>query len=358
MLENMTQLEPFLDDLEARLDPAVEEALEAQWLAFTNHGAGTPVFSPRRPAAAPPRIDWPGVSLNDTLGDDEQAFTNMACQQLHGCSNTLAGAGGSLLCVRSNYGTGILPSLFGAPIQLMDRHYETLPGALPLPGGLDAIRRVVAEPLPRHEAGWGARVFEMGRRFRALLDSRPNTKRFIHLYHPDLQGPLDVAELLVGSDIFCAFYDEPELIHALLAKITGTYETVLDAWLETARPVSRGWSAHWGAMHKGLIMLRLDSGMNLSPEMIAEFSLPYDARLLKRYGGAMHSCGRVDHFFGLVAALEGCHGLNLSQPSYNDMEKVYAETIDARDVRFLNHPRDECRRLIAAGRATHGRVQG
>ncbi len=343
-------LTPFLDDLESRIDPAVEDALEARWQSFTfATWSQFPVFAPRRPEPAPPAIDWPAVTVNATLGDDDASFVRMAYQQLRGCSQTLANADGSLMCVRCNYGTGIFPAWFGAPLAIMDEHYDTLPSVTPLPGGLDAIQRVVAAPLPCHTDGWSARVFEMGRRFRRLLDSRPKLKRYVHLYHPDFQGPLDIAELLVGSNIFVAFYDEPDLILALLDRITTAYENIFDAWLALNPPRSPDWSIHWGAMHRGQIMLRLDSGMNLSPAMLEQFSLPFDARLFKRYGGAMHSCGRVDHFYGLVAALEGCHALNMSQPHLNDMDLIYRQTLD-RGIRFINHDANEARRLIDARR--------
>jgi hypothetical protein len=345
-------LTPFLDDLESRLDTSIEDAIEAQWKDFVFHGV-SPVFSPRRAKAAPSKIEWPNVSVNETRGDDDESYDRMALQQLRGVSGTLENGGGAMLNVRCNYGTVIFPTLFGAPEAIMDDCYNTLPTAVAIPGGMAGIRRVVASPLPHHEDGWGRRVFEMGRRFRAILDSRPKLKRYVHLYHPDIQGPLDVAELCVGSDIFLAFHDEAELMLALLDRVTIAYENFLDAWLAMNPPPSPDWNVHWGVMHRGHAMLRLDSGMNLSPDMLEKFSLPFDARLFKRYGGGLHSCGRVDHFFGAVARLEGCHCLNLSQPSYNDMDLVYRETLDV-GVRFFNHDGNEARRLIEAKRAnTH-----
>ena len=351
-------LEQHLDDLESRLDPEIEEDLEAQWKTFIFDGwSASPVFTPRRKKNAPPKIEWHWPSTNATIGDDEESFHFMALQQLCAVSGALHG-GHSMLNVRCNYGTGILPSLFGAPVAIMDKQYELLPTATAIPGGLDAIRRVVASPVPCHEEGWGARVFEMARRFRKLLDSRPKVKRYVHLYHPDIQGPLDVLEMCVGSNMFLALVDEPELMLAFLDRITDAYIGFLDAWLELTPPRNPGWSVHWGVMLRGHAMLRLDSGNNLSPEMMDRFSIPFDARILKRYGGGVHACGRVDHYYGAVARIEGCHCLNMSQPEMNDMEKVYRETID-RGVRLISHPWSECVRLSQPGaRPTHGLVQG
>ena len=76
-------------------------------------------------------------------------------------------------------------------------------------------------------------------------------------------------------------------------------------------------------------MLRCDIAMNISPEMYDEFSVPYDLILLQKYdGGAMHFCGRGDHYIELLARTPGLTGVNLSQPEYNDMEKIYRNTVD------------------------------
>ena len=42
----------------------------------------------------------------------------------------------------------------------------------------------------------------------------------------------------------------------------------------------------------------------------------------------MHFCGRGDHFIERLAKLEGLNGINMSQPHLNDMDKVFAATID------------------------------
>ena len=87
---------------------------------------------------------------------------------------------------------------------------------------------------------------------------------------------------------------------------------------------------HWGSLyHRGTILLRSDSAMNLSPELYREFSLPYDKRLLDTFGGgAIHFCGRGDHYIPDLCSLEGVYGINMSQPECNDMEVIYRHTVD------------------------------
>ena len=86
---------------------------------------------------------------------------------------------------------------------------------------------------------------------------------------------------------------------------------------------------HWGILyHRGKILLRDDSAMNLSPELYREYALPYDAELLEQYGGAVHFCGRGDHYAEALSTAKGLYGVNVSQPDYNDMEKIYRNTVD------------------------------
>jgi len=348
------ELERYLDDLESRIDPSVELQLQHEWETFVFKGWHAPLFKPSRPAPSLPRIAWPAVRVNQTLDATESGFTRMALQQFGLCSDQLAAGGGKILNVRANYGTGILASVLGASIHVMDDVYNVLPTALPLSN--EQLRACASAPVPEIACGQGARTLEMGRRLRQLLDSRPKISRFVHLYHPDLQGPLDIAELLWGSDIFVAFVDQPELVKALVEKVADTYLAFMDAWFEIARyPMDRPWTVHWGMMHRGRIMLRLDSGMNISPDMYRTFSLNADTRLLARHGGALHACGRVEHIYPIVARIPGLHGLNLSQPEYNDMESVYACTID-RGIRLLGLQVKESDRLVAAGRPTHGLI--
>ncbi len=51
-------IEPYLEDLEARLDADIETALLAEWRQFADGEFAGDVFSPRRIAASPAGIDW------------------------------------------------------------------------------------------------------------------------------------------------------------------------------------------------------------------------------------------------------------------------------------------------------------
>jgi uroporphyrinogen-III decarboxylase len=79
--------------------------------------------------------------------------------------------------------------------------------------------------------------------------------------------------------------------------------------------------------------------MNLSPEFYEEFAMPYDAKLLEHFGGgAMHFCGRGDHYIELLCSQPKLYSVNLSQPHLNDMEKIYRNTVD-KGVKLLSFNR-------------------
>ena len=342
---------PFLEDIEKRIDPAVEDRLWEEWSTFCGGGFRGDLFRPARAAASPTALAWPSVRVNQALED----YDSMLLQQLAGCSSALAKGTGALLNVRCNYGSSILPSLFGVKHFVMDDVYNTLPTTEPVEGGTDAIRRLVDAGIPDLSAGYGAQVMEMGRRFVETFAHYPNLAKYAKIYHPDMQGPMDVCEVLWGSGIFLEFFDNADLVHRLLDLVCETYVAFRREWLRIV-PAEGDTDTHWSLMHRGHIMLRDDSAMNLSPEMFAEFIAPYNQRLLREFGGgADHFCGKGDHYMEQLTALDGLHAINMSQPEYNDMETIYRHTVD-KGIPIIGMPRQEADRAVASGRNLHGLV--
>jgi len=348
----------LLHDLEQRIDPRVEERLFDQWKMFADGRIVDEVFSPKRPRPAPASLTWPHVLVNDAIKEPEA----MIVQQLEMCSKALAEGSGALLAVRCNYGTAILPSLFGAEVFLMDREIDTLPSCRPLEGGADAVKRLLNRGVPDLDTGQGEVVFRMGEYFGQLLREYPKLSRYVHIYHPDLQGPMNVCEMLWGGSLYVDFYDKPDLIKDFLALICETYIRFMRRWGEvgakdkagTASP--REYAVHWSMLHRGRIMVRDDAATNLSPAMYEEFARPYDQRLLHELGGgAIHFCGRGDHFIAQAAGLSGVHAVNVTQPALNDMETIFRHTID-RGINLLGLEKDAAEQAFARGRSLHGRV--
>ncbi|HEY3379172.1 MAG TPA: hypothetical protein VGL77_16955 [Armatimonadota bacterium] len=348
----MPLFDACLADLDERISPDEEKLLFDAWAAFVAGRSPDDVFTPRRTTSVPPKIVWPVVRVNATLDDSEA----MALQQLAGCSAALSAASGQLLCVRANYGTCILPSLFGAELFIMEDEHDTLPTNRPLPGGMEAMRALLDRGMPDLRQGLGGKVLDMGAFFAALAARYPNIGRSVHVYHPDLQGPMDVCELLWGSALFVDIYDEPELVHAVLQLITDTYIHFMQAWEGVIPPLAGGVAAHWGMLHQGRLLLRDDSATNFSPAMYDEFIRPYNAQLFAAFGGgAIHFCGHGDHFIKSLAETPGISAVQMSQPHLNDTEAIFRHTIE-QGINLLDFSRVAAEEIRATGRKFHGRV--
>lgn len=344
-------LEKYLEDLENRIDPAIEDGIFAQWQRFWNKSVNEDFFVPRR-TPSPSKLLWPKINVNDAIED--KSFELMLLQQLVAVNGALLSEDGTVLRIRTNYGTGIMPSLLGAKVVMMERELNTLPGTCALPGDKEKIERLIDSGVPHHLSGQGATVFECANFFLETLANYPKLQKYCWIFHPDLQGPFDICEVVWGSDIFISLYDTPELVHRFMELITDTYISFIDEWFKLIPP--RGdFNSHYGWIHPGKIRLSLDSCMNLSPDNYLEFVKKYDAALLNRYGGIVHSCGKVDHFVPLLADIQGYHAFNLSQPSYNNMESIYQNTIDM-NIPILGLERKTVNIAVDQKRKLHGMV--
>jgi hypothetical protein len=342
--------EDCLHDLAERFDATQEQLNDAAWQAFTHDEIKEDVFiaPPRRPA--PPRVPWPDIAINDAQEDYEL----MLWDQFHGVSKLLAIGSSLVPCVRCNYGTGILASLFGCPPFVMPRETNTLPTASPL-SSRTQVEAAIAAGIPDIRSGLGERVFTCEERFQEVFQQYSVLKRYITLYYPDVQGPVDVAELVCGSQLFLAFYEDPQFVHALLNVATETYRRFMQEWYRRV-PATGDVSIHWGLMHGGRLMLRNDSLMNLSSEFYEEFVQPYDEKLFREFGGgAIHFCGRLDHSIAALSRTRGLTAVNVFQPELNNMETIYQHTVD-RGIRIIGLPWSAVTAARIAKRSLHGQV--
>jgi len=311
----------LLEDIERRIDPDTEEDYQNRWKDFLGGRFPGEIFSPLRNKTSSPGLPVPHMNINDAIADPDK----MLYGQLESVSAALSG--NAVMNVRANYGTGIMTSLFGAEIFHMARENDTLPTTRSL-DDTDKIREILDAGMPALTSGFGRQVFDFGELWAETVKNYPKIRKYVRMFHPDLQGPLDVAELLWGGEMFYSMYDEPELVHGLLRLITDTYAAFIDKWFEMYPPDAE-MNCHWSTFfHRGALVIRDDSAMNLSPDFYREFAAPYDGELLGKYGGIVHFCGRGDHYMETLTSLPGLYGINMSQPEYNDMEKIYRLTVD------------------------------
>jgi len=311
----------LLNVIEDLIDPEVEDDYHRQWIDFLNGRNQDPIFRARRKKTFHTDYVFQNVNINDAIADYEL----MLVSQMEGVLNNLTKTD-RFLSVRSNYGVGILPSLFGTELFIMPREMNTLPNVRALSD--EQISNALGAGVPSTENGLGRQVLQMGEIYKEVFSHYPKINKYVNVYHPNAQGPLDSLELVWGSDMFYAMYDEPEQIHAMLELITKTYIVLLEKWYELYPQTE--YSIHWDSvMHKGSILLPQDSAMNISDEMYREFARPYDAKLLDHFnGGVIHFCGRGDHFIESMSQIPKLYGINLSQPHLNDREKIYRNTVD------------------------------
>jgi len=345
-------LDKCLEDLENRIDPSIEDELHAEWLAFTSGQFRGDFFRPGRKRQAPPAFTWPHIHINHAQkNEDAMLLSEYASWS---CNLALACHSGLIMCVRSNYGTGILPSLFGTELFVMDEKLNTQQTTKPLPD-LHSIQAAIERGIPPLTSGLGGKVLQTGRRLSEVAKRYPKISKYVHIYHPDLQSPMDAVELLWGSNLFLDIIDHPELVHTMLRLVTDTYIRFIREW-EKIIPPQDGHAIHWCVMHRGQIMLRDDSAMNFSPAMYDEFIRPYDAEILKQLGGgAVHFCGRGDHYIESCCQMEGLYAINMSQPEYNNMETIFHHTVD-RGIQLLGLAAPVTAAALNRGRDLHNCV--
>ncbi|MFI4912036.1 MAG: hypothetical protein ACIAQZ_10260 [Sedimentisphaeraceae bacterium JB056] len=356
-------LKKCLDDLEERIDPLVEDELYTEWVDFNEGKYQGDFFLPERAKKSPASFDWiqqaadhfggatarlKQIPVNDTL----ESYEIMALQQYHGASACLETGNGFMMTIRSNYGTCIMPSLFGAELYIMPEETNTLPTNYPL--GLDKIKEIVKNGVPDINGGLSEKVFTMGEFFREINRNYPKISKYVHVMHPDTQGVIDISELLWGSEMLLAFYEQPQLVKDLFQVVSDTYIAFMEKWQQIF-PFNADYNAHWGFLHKGNIVYRSDSVMNISPDMYEEFVFEHQKRILNHYTGVLHFCGRGDHYVKQLSNIDGLTAVNLSQPEYNDMENIYTETID-KGKHILLLPAEEGKRAVDDGRDLRGLV--
>ena len=343
-------LTPYLNDLEARIDPAEEDALAASWLGFADKKFTGNCFIPLRKASAP-GIDWPHVMINDAVND----LDLMVLGQLEICSNSLRSGTGELLSVRPNYGCGIIPSVLGAELFVMPYETDTLPATRPLRGGRDDLLRFIEADRPDFSSGLAGKSFAFGERFMELTRDYPKIRQYVHIYNPDLQGPFPLVESLWGSDVYMDLLDEPDDVLLVLSYLTDLYIRLLRKWKETYPDFDDTHAIEWGLLHKGATVLRNDAVMNLSGDMYSELIRPFDAKIFAEFGGIMHFCGRGHHYIEEASEIEGLYGFNLSQPDWNDMEIIYRNSVD-KGLEIIGMPAYEVERAMKEGRPLRGLV--
>ncbi|MBN1854326.1 MAG: hypothetical protein JW829_16470, partial [Pirellulales bacterium] len=172
--------------------------------------------------------------------------------------------------------------------------------------------------------GWCPRVVEMYQYYQSVFFKHPELKRLVRLVLPDLQGPFDNLELIVGSDVFTQLYTHEDLVSKAL-QVMATAQIGFARYLEPYLSDGPGMFSHQHAvMIKGGILLRDDSVIMVSPEMYRALLAPHDEQVLREFGGGgVHICGKAESHALAFLELPSILCLDLGQPELNDMDKLY-----------------------------------
>ena len=306
MLQSETQR--CLDRLETLIDPVHLDRVRALWRDCQSY----------QPISHLPFIvfydapNWPQYSMDEIQADMEKMLVSELAPVYASCLLK----DDRLPMIRANYGTGILPSIFGCEIRHFD--HGVLPAALPL-HDTERIRAHVSNGVPNLRSGLGGRVLDTVAFFRDVLQPYPNLRKWVSIDLADTQGPLDAGEVIWGSEIFLAMIEEPNLVHAFLGLVTETISA-----FSRAHQAIDGIPFHATPNALGRVCVREDAGVMVSGKMYDTFCKPYTQRLLDEFSGSVHWCGDGKAWWRSLVQMRNLTAVNPYQGVFYDPVTMHA----------------------------------
>lgn len=195
-------------------------------------------------------------------------------------------------------GEGILASMYGAKQYVVDKVPPFTEGRV-----FETIEETVrlSNDFAVEDTEWGGKLKE---HVLCLMDA---TDGEIPVSGVDYQSPYGTATKLLGNEaLMMALYDEPELVHAFLQKITDGICKLVDAVQGWVGPQGYALNRSNPIPGKCGIILWDDYVSVLTPSLHEEFCGPYNRQLFARYGqGHLHTCG--PYFPSFVDAILACN---------------------------------------------------
>ena len=226
------------------------------------------------------------------------------------------------LQIRSNHGVGIIASLFGAKSRIINNNMPWVDHFK----NKKEILNIIENGIPEFDFALGYKVLQTHRYYIETLKKYPKCFKAIHITQPDLQGPFDIAHLLIGSKIFYYIYDDPKIVQNLLKLITETY-IGFRSFIEPFLSDKAGKCATYvhGSIYGGRVLIKDDiAAISLSREMYNEFSKYYNENIFKTFRkGSLHHCGqeRAWHFSSFEC--ENLAGINYGNPEIHELRRNY-----------------------------------
>jgi len=259
---------------------------------------------------APEMMRLPVYDNEEIHYDAEKMFVS----QLRAALSSALADGDAVPSVRANVGCGALCTLYGGLKQTF--FPDKMPWLLMhLPE--DELRGLTEECIAE------SAEFKMGlEEMKYMKEMLKGTG--IGLYPMDLQGPVDMAHLLMGDEFFYALYDDPDLVHHVMRLATALDIYGMEKCLEIIQPTD--YVCHYNNLvipAATPLKVSEDTSTLLSREHIEEFMLPYTKQLLNHFGGGyIHYCGDNKHLLDIVPHIENNIGLNFGNPERHDPASV------------------------------------
>jgi hypothetical protein len=313
--------EPYLERLENLVDVDHVLAAEARQSAAWEY---RPVD--RRTTIVTCRDDWRHVQHDWPPGWPQipygQAFRDPARMLVAELWRAYEGAllkDDRVYTIRPNYGLVIIPAILGC---VYEQQGDEMPWTVPLPDR-DAVRAMIQRGMPDLNQGLGRQVWETGVYFVETLARYPRLKRVVRVGCPDPQGPFNLASSIVGTDLFLAVIEDPDLVHQLLGFLTEVYIAFMSHHKEmTGEPQGVGYTFSY--RYKGSARIVDDSAVMLSGAMYQEFCVPYNTQIAQALDGALgHFCGKGDQLFDAFASTPGVYAINFGNPEMQDLAARY-----------------------------------
>ena len=221
--------------------------------------------------------------------------------------------------VRANFGTIMVASCYGARIEQVDEnppwvHHFT---------SRDELLSSIENGADLHSTEV-ERAIEFMEFYRDVIAGYPGLNEIIKIVIPDLQGPLDNAAMLRGSDIFLEMISDPDFVTRLLSLMVQTQLELWRRFRSYSHNESDGFVHQHGVLVKGNMLIRNDSSIMISAEMYDRLVRPHDITLLRGVdGGGIHSCGNINHLFPVYDRTDHANSIDYGQSWMNDLTAHY-----------------------------------
>lgn len=239
------------------------------------------------------------------------------------------------LCLRPNFGTIFIPTMFGLEYKVPKDTFAWVTSHL----SKEEIKRCKLSDVDKTDL--------MKRAIEYIQFFKEKLPEWIHIYLPDTLGPYEIAHSVYGDNLFYDIYDDPTFVHYLLELCTDVYIQVTKK-LKKVIGEERGNCCHGHALVRGIYMrnggtrISEDSATLISPQQIDEFVIPYDQKALEAFGGGfIHFCGKNDYLLESYLKLNKVRAVNLGNPEMYDFDITMQKFIDYKKCYFGLWPKED-----------------